>query len=85
MSHIRPGVSSSGLLLIRQPEGMVMIQPDRQCVDILLAFPSPSCKEDVLSLLGVLATLTLWLPGRSVTTVALGQLTMKNQHSQWSN
>ena len=53
-------------------------------VEKLLAMPTPFNKEDVLSLLGLLATLMLWIPNLSVATDPIRDLIKKNVHYLWT-
>ena len=81
---IAPQVTFSGLLVTAQPNEDVSIQPDKRRVEKLLAMPTPSDKEDVLSLLGLLATLMLWIPNLSVATEPIRDLIKKNAHYLWT-
>ena len=79
--EVSPQVTFSRSLLTCHPQGDVLIQPDRRQVEKLLAMTVPTCKEDVLSLLGFMAMLILWLPNLSEATETLVK---KNVHFSWT-
>ena len=75
-----PSVIFAGLALETFPNGEVSILPDPKRVENLLTLPTPGTKEDVLSILGLLATLVKWIPSLSVQTDPLRYLVKKNTH-----
>ena len=78
--RVAPSVTFSGLLLTAKPNGDVDIKPDRKRIEKLLDMPIPRCKEDALSLLGLLGTLMLWLPSLLLTTDLIRSLIRKHTH-----
>ena len=69
-----PVVKFAGLLLRAQPTGTVLIGPDPTRISDLLDLRSPTNKEQLLSLLGLLATLNKWVPNLSVNNEPLPHL-----------
>ena len=76
-------VQFAGLLLKAQPNGNVLIGPDPSRIFDLLNLRSPSSKEGLLSLLGLLATLNKWVPNLSVDNAPLRNLSRKNVNLAW--
>ena len=76
-------VHFAGLLLSAQFDGNVLIRPDSARIFGLVNLRSPSTKEELLSLLGLLATLNRWVPNLSVTNAPLHNLSKKNVTFVW--
>ena len=83
--HVTPSVTFWGFQLTAKPNGDVDIKPDRKRVERLLDMPTPKCKEEAQSLLGLLGTLMLWFPNLSITTDPIRVLISKNTHFHWSH
>ena len=81
---VAPVVKFAGLLLRAQPSGNVLIGPDPDRISELLVLQSPTNKEQLLSLLGLLATLNKWVPNLSVKNEPLQHLARKNAQFLWS-
>ena len=81
---VAPVVQFAGLLLKAQPTGTVLIGPDPSRISDLLDLRSPTSKEELLSLLGLLATLNKWVPNLSVDNEPLHHLLRKNTHFSWA-
>ena len=75
---VSPVVKFAGLLLKAQPSGNVLIGPDPSRISDLLNLKSPTNKDQLLSLLGLLATLNKWIPKLSIENEPLRHLARKN-------
>ena len=81
--HIGPSATFAGLSLVTSASGNVTIKPDPERVKQLLALPSPQCKQEVLTLIGMLGTLKKWIPNLSFFDAPIRALTKKNVHFLW--
>ena len=82
--HIGPSTIFAGLSLVTSASGKVTIKPDPNRVRQLLSLPSPRCKQDVLTLIGMLGTLRKWTPNLSFIDAPIRALTKKNIHFMWN-
>ena len=81
---VGPSTTFAGLYLCTSPSGKTMIQPDKKRITNLLKLPVPTCKAEVLSLMGVVSTFRKWVPDLALKDGPLRNLSKKNVHFMWN-
>ena len=83
--QIGPSIIFAGLSLVTSSSGRVTVKPDPDRISQLLALPSPKCKQDVLTHMGMLATLRKCTPNLSFVDAPIRALTKKNVQFMWDS
>jgi len=81
---VSPQVTFSGLFLSSSPSGAVAIYPDLDRVWEFIHLKTPDSKEDLRSLMGLLATFHKWNGSIAKETVNMRKLLMKGVRFDWN-